>query len=132
MEKINDFIFSNELDNEGDLHIESPSTSYDDRFFLINKEDAERIVEHLKKVFELNKEIKTFKTKRHNNLSEYLTDVRSDRLDEWQMDEVIKYVTELEDGFEELRHYFLCITNGVYIDDEEIMEVRNKYLDCIK
>lgn len=44
-------------------------------------------------------EIEIFKSKRHNSLSEYLTDVRSDRLDEWQMDEVIKYVKELEKLF---------------------------------
>ena len=69
-----------------------------------------------------------YKTKRHNSLSEYLTDVRADRLDERQMDEVIKYVTELENGFEELRHYFLCITNGVYFDEYELEEVRSKYI----
>lgn len=72
--------------------------------------------------------MKIYKTKRHNSLSEYLTDVRADRLDEWQMDEVIKYVTELENGVEELRHYFLCITNGVYFDEDELEEVRSKYI----
>ena len=61
MEKINDFIFSNELDVDGDLHIESPSTSYDDRCFYINKEDAEKIILHLQKVFSLQENNKNCK-----------------------------------------------------------------------
>lgn len=71
--------------------------------------------------------MKLYKSKRHNSLSEYLNDVRADRLDEWQMDEVISYVKNLEDGFNEVLHYFLCISNGVYISDEEIKEIRDKY-----
>ena len=71
--------------------------------------------------------MKLYKSKRHKCLSDYLNDVRADRLDEWQMDEVISYVKNLEDGFNEVLYYFLCIENDVYISDEEIKEIRDKY-----